>query len=368
MKHPLGNHQQQVITHGNPNLCVYRIARCSVEGLDVQASFDKFEERLHAPAFAVKFCDGKSWKHEIVCNKRVNIICCIVLIDHHAYPFRIVLRGFEPSEHDVLVTDDASSLIYRALSNNLVLHVILCPCDKESVLLMEQVIESLEVNIAFIHQVICKCLYRQFVHYLAVMYLAFRQVNEGRNATSETQQRMHLEGALAMMEFCPRTKLEAEFDGTAVESIDHIVYIQAIVVFVIKFSCFLDKILCQVVVDTPVFCLIQVGKRRTWNKGKARMVQLTLESRKSRFIGTKTLLGSELRETHHHELVTAGELDLMSVAIVSCNTLAKDVLWEQRHDLGEYTLTLIHLICSLHYYQMQRYKIKSSKNFIAVNH
>ena len=91
------------------------------------------------------------------------------------------------------------------------------------------------------------------------------------------------------------------------------------------------------------------------------MVQLTLESCKGCLIGAETLLGSELCEAHHHELVTAGEFDLMSVAIVPCDTLAEDVLWEQRHDLGEYTLTLIHLICSLHYYQMQRYKIKSSK-------
>ena len=81
------------------------------------------------------------------------------------------------------------------------------------------------------------------------------------------------------------------------------------------------------------------------------MVQLTLESCKGCLIGAESLLGSELCEAHHHELVTAGELDLMSVATVPCDTLAEDVLWEQRHDLGEYTLTLIHLICSLHYYQ-----------------
>lgn len=302
MKHPLGNHQQQVVAHGNPNLCVDRIARCSVEGFDV------------------------------------------------------------------LVADDTCALVDGTFSNHLVFHVVLCPCDKEGVLLMEQVVEPLEVNIALIHKIIRKGFYWQFIHYLAVMDLAFCQVNEGRYATSEAQQRMHFEGTLAMMELSPRTKLEAELDGAAVEGIDHIVYIQAIVVFVIKFSCFLDEILRQVVVDAPVLCLIQAGERRAWNKGKTRMVQLTLEGRKSCLIRAKALLGCELSEAHHHELVTAGELDLMSVAIVSCNTLAEDVLWEQRHDLGEYTLTLIHLICSLHYYQMQKYKIKSSKNFIAVNH
>ena len=48
--------------------------------------------------------------------------------------------------------------------------------------------------------------------------------------------------------------------------------------------------------------------------------------------------------------------------------LAEEILWEKRHYLGEDTPTLIHMILTLHYYQIQKYKIKSSKNSIAVNH
>lgn len=368
MKHPLGNHQQQVVAHCNPNLCVDSVARCSIERLDVQTSFYEFKERLHIPTLAVKFCDGDSWKIEIICNKCVNIVCSVVLVYNHAYSFWIALRCHESSKHNILITDNTCTLVYRPFSDHLILHVILCPRDKESMLFVEKIIESLEVNTAFIHQVVSKSLYRQFVHYLAVMDLAFRKVNKGGYTTSETKQGMHLEGSLLMMEFCPRTKLEAKLDCTTVEGINHIIYIQTIVVFVIKFSRLLDKMLGQVVINAPVLGLIQIGKRGAWDKRKTGVVQLTLESRKGCLIGTKTLLRSELCEAHHHELVTAGELDLMSVAIVPCDTLAEDVLWEQRHDLSEYTLTLIHLICNLHYYQMQRYKIKSSKNFIDVNH
>lgn len=368
MKHPLGNHQQQVVAHGNPNLCVDSVARCSIERLDMQTSLYEFEERLHVPTFAVKFCDGESRKTEVICNECVNIVCCIILVDHHAYPFRITLRRLESCEHNILITNDTCTLVHRPFCDHLILHVVLCPRDKESMLLVEKIIEPLEVYIAFIHQVVSKSLYRQLIHYLAVVNLAFRKVNEGGYTTSEAKQGMHFEGSLLMMEFCPRTKLEAKLDCTAVESIDHIFYVQTIVVFVIKFSCLLDKVLDQVVVNVPVLGLIQIGKCGAWDKRKTGMVQLTLESCKGCLIGAETLLGSELCEAHHHELVTAGELDLMSVATVPCDTLAEDVLWEQRHDLGEYTLTLIHLICSLHYYQMQRYKIKSSKNIVAVNH
>lgn len=62
MKHPLSNHQQKVVAHGNPDLCVDSIVRCSIERLDMQTSFYEFEERFHVPTFAVKFCDGESWK------------------------------------------------------------------------------------------------------------------------------------------------------------------------------------------------------------------------------------------------------------------------------------------------------------------
>lgn len=90
------------------------------------------------------------------------------------------------------------------------------------------------------------------------------------------------------------------------------------------------------------------------------MTKLAFKSSKGSLISPETLLIGELCETHNHELVTTGELDLVTVAIVLCNTLAEVILREQRHYLTEYTFALIHLIYSLHYYKMQRYKFKSS--------
>lgn len=242
MKHSLGNHQQ-VVAHDNPNLYVGSVARCSIERLDVQMSSYEFEERLHALTLTIKFCDSESRKTEVICDECVNIVCRMVLVNHHAYPFWITLRCLDSCEQNILITDDASTVV------------------------------------------------------------------------------------------------------------DSIIYIQTIVVFVIKFSRLLEKILGQVVVNMPVLGLIQSTKCGAWGKIKTGKVQLTLESRKGNLIGAKILLRSELYEVHHHEL--AGEIALMSVTIVPCDTLAEDVLWEQGHDLDEYIFTLIYLICSLNYCQMQ---------------
>ena len=51
-----------------------------------------------------------------------------------------------------------------------------------------------------------------------------------------------------------------------------------------------------------------------------------LKGCKGYLVSAQALLGCELGETHHHELVTTGVFDLVTVAFVSCDTLAKDVL------------------------------------------
>ena len=70
-------------------------------------------------------------------------------------------------------------------------------------------------------------------------------------------------------------------------------------------------------------------------------------------------------KTHHHELVSAFELDGLSVAIVSLYAFVKLISRYERHCLSEYGLSLIHNSYLLQYY-LQKYKIKSRKFFIRV--
>ena len=81
----------------------------------------------------------------------------------------------------------------------------------------------------------------------------------------------------------------------------------------------------------------------------------------------QAILAGELGKTHHHELVSAFELDGMSVAIVSLYAFVKLISRYERHYLSEYGLSLIHDFYLLQYY-LQKYKIKSRKNFIRVMH
>lgn len=368
MKESLGNNKQQVVAHSNPNLCVNGIACRAIEGLYMKAAFQEFEERLDGPSLAIKFCDCECRKIEIISKKCVNIICCIIFISHHPERLWVPFRGQLACKTDVLVANETGDIINRPFTNDFVLHVALGSGDKESMLLMKQLVESLKVDVAFVHQIIGEGLDRQLIHRLTVMYLTLCQMDECGYATSETEQRVHLKGTFAMMELCPGTQFETQLNRTAVEGIHHLVDIKTIVVVVIKFSCLLDKVLGEIMIDSPVLFLVHLAESRAWNKAQARMIQLLLERCQGSLVRAETLLGGQLCEAHDHELVTTAEPNLVTVAIVPSYALAEEILWEQRHDLGEDTLTLIHMILTLHYYQMQKYKIKSSKNSIAVNH
>lgn len=355
MKESLGNNKQQVVAHSNPNLCVNGIARRAIEGLYIKAAFQEFEERLDSPSLAIKFCDCECRKIEIISKKCANIICYIIFISHHPERLWVPFRGQLACKTDVLVANETGNIINRPFTNDFVLHVALGSGDKESMLLMKQFVESLKVDVAFVHLVIGEGLDRQLIHRRAVMYLTLCQMDECGYAASETEQRVHLKGTFAMMEFFPGTQFKTQLNRTAVEGIHHLVDIKTIVVVVIKFSCILDKVLGEIMIDSPVLFLVHLAESRAWNKAQAK-------------IRAETLLGGQLCEAHDHELVTTTEPNLVTVAIVPSYALAEEILWEQRHDLGEDTLTLMHMILTLHYYQMQKYKIKSSKNPIAVNH
>ena len=100
---------------------------------------------------------------------------------------------------------------------------------------------------------------------------------------------MAFDNTFSMVEVGPWTKLEAKFYCTAVKGIDHF------------------------------------AKSGTWNERESGMVKLALKRCQSGLVSAQTLLRGQLCKAHDHKLVTAAELNLMTVAIVPCYTLAESV-------------------------------------------
>lgn len=367
MIHVLDNGKQQIVADGNPYLRKDCILARSIERCDAQPLLCPFEETLHLPAFPVEFRDGQVGMGEVIGQESVDIVCGIVLIHHHSKRLWIPLGGFRTSEPYDGVADDTGLLVNRTLFHHLILHVVLGFGHEESLLPMEVVEQLPEVDVAFIHKVVASSLYRNQAHCLGVMYGSLGQVDEGRDRPTQVEQGVHLCATFVVVQACPRAELEAELDGTAVESINHAVNIKSGRSIFIQLPCPCNQNLAEVMVYTPVLGLIDMGKCGTLYVLDTTRIELGRQGYQRCVNAAEAHLLGELCKAHHHKLVSAFEPDGMSVAIVSLYAFVELISWHERHYLSEYCLSLIHDSCLLQYY-MQKNEIKSRKFCIRVNH
>lgn len=137
------------------------------------------------------------------------------------------------------------------------------------------------------------------------MSTSIRQINEGWNVSTQIKKRMHFERPFVMMELSPWTKFEAQLNGTAVKSINHLLKTKPEVIFGVELLCFLDQTLSKVMVDSPILLLIHLTECRARDKTQTCMVKLLLKCCQCSFVSAKALLRCELGESHNHKLVAA---------------------------------------------------------------
>ena len=364
MKHFLGNSKQQVIADGNPYLRVDCILACAVERLNVQMLFDPFEETFYLPTFPVKFSNGQVRMYEVVGQEPIDVSCGVVLIHNHAECIRIPLGGFQSRQSDSGIANDSSTFINQMLFYHLILHVILGPGNEKSLLAMKVAELLLKIYIALIHKVVITWFYGYQAHNFRVMYRSFCQINKCGNSSSQIQQGVHLYTSFIMMKSRPWTELQAKFNRAAVEGIDDAIYVKSGGLILKQLSRPSNQYLTEVTIYAPVLGFVDMCQSRPLDIFDSRRVQLGGQSNQRCINAAETILIGELSKTHHHKLVSAFELDGMSIAIVSLYALVELISRYERHYLSEYSLSLIHDFYLLQY-NLQKYKIKSRKNIVA---
>ena len=129
---------------------------------------------------------------------------------------------------------------------------------------MKVIKQLLEVNVAFVHEIIASWLYRNQTHCLGVMNGSLSQIDECRYGTTQVQQRMHLHTAFVMMQTSPWTKLKAQLDSAAIKGIHDTVHVKTGRLILVKFSCPSNKNLTEIMVYTPLLGLIDMGQGGRW--------------------------------------------------------------------------------------------------------
>ena len=363
MKQLLGNDKQQVVANSNPYLCKDCILRRSEERLDVQVLLDPLEEQLNLPVLPIKLCYSERINDDIFRQESVHVVRGIVFVDDHAHHLRIVLGYKFSSEPDTLVADETCMHIHFPFLLNLKSHVVLCPCDEVCLPEMKEVVESPEVHVAFIHKIVGTCFDGQYVQAVHVVDLPLCHPDKGRNRASRVQQRMHLHCTAVLLIFSPRTKLQAEFYGTAVKSIDHLVKTKSEIIVLVQSlgPCYQHH--SKVTVYLPVLRLVHVGESGLGDEFHSGMIELGGEHCQRRFDVTKACTIGELGIAHHTELVTAGELQSMEVSMVFVNTFLEIILRNHIHQLREDGLSDRHNESKLDNYYIQQNEIFFEKNY-----
>jgi len=141
--------QQQVGTHGNPDLRQYRIPGGADKGLDLEVLFDAFEEQLDLPACLVDVGDGLGRQMEIVGQKDVVLSGPGIAVADTTQRDRAGI-GLGAGDENALVTGQPFGFDGIAALNNTVSGVALLPGDKENIFVIQGIKPSV-VDIGTIH-------------------------------------------------------------------------------------------------------------------------------------------------------------------------------------------------------------------------
>ena len=91
----------------------------------------------------------------------------------------------------------------------------------------------------------------------------------------------------------------------------------------------------------PVLLLVGLSQSGFGHYLDARSVEVSAEVKCSLNISQIGSVG-EMSKAHHHELVTAIELDRVPVTLVAVDTLLELIFVEERHNLSEDCFSFVH--------------------------
>jgi hypothetical protein len=339
----LGNRDQHVSADRNPDLRLDRVLGGSVKRLDPQMLFDPLEEQLDLPALAIQLRNQLGFEREVVRQKR-DSLACLVFGHDTAQRSGIVLAGIQNSQHAGLIANDARvGSVHRAGVAALELGVGLGEGDKKSTGLMDHK-QPLEIEIPAIEQVISPGLDPQQVQGVDLVHLAVCDVNKRWNRAAQVQQGVEFDGRLVRPKRRPRVDRQTEIDRGGVEGVDRCVQLDRQRVLHIQRARHSNQVLRQVGVNLPGPSGVRIGQCVAGNglATQAHVIQALGLGAQVDLDIAQGLAESQLCKSHRQELVHAGEFLDLVVASVRGHATAKSAQRQERHELRENKLAVVH--------------------------
>ena len=316
----------------------------AIKRLNFKMLFDPFEKQLNLPTFPVKFGDRQGIKYSIVGYESVNDVGRKVFIDYHSETFRIMFSRLVSGESDHLITDYSSLQVSRTGSFNFILHIVLCPGNKESSLFVNDIEQTKEIQVTLIYYVNSGRLNIQFVEDLDIMDRSLSQMHENRKVTSEIQLGMHLDTSFVFPEGSPWAQLQTQTYCTAVKSIDKIINVNPeIIIALVHRTGNINKYTSKISIYPPVAKFIGFCKSISRNcMSYSTVVEFARDRFQTVLNIPETIPLGKLGKAHNIEVVATCEIANSMVPIIPVNTFIELVFWYCRHKLCENCFSFIH--------------------------
>ena len=342
MKSFLDDGDQDIDRHGDPDLCLHGIFGGAIEALDAQVLLDPFEEQLHLPAAAIEVADGHGRQGEMVGEKHQRFVGSRILETDAAKMFREMLSGIKPVERNGLVADKTGSAIDRCRVEATGVEIGLGAGDEEGASLM-QGMQTLEVEIATVHDVEGAGFWDEQVERVDIVHFAVGDMDKAGNAAAQVEQSVQLDGCLGGAKRCPREHRQAQVDGGGVERVNSIGQVHCQRIAGIEAAGVDNQSLRQLGIDAPVAPFVGIGQGGAADRlAKSGVIQLGRLCRQTHLDVAQTLSVGQLRKGHAAELVGTGKRANPVIAPVALDNAMEGFPWQKLHDLGEQGLANIH--------------------------
>ena len=336
------NRNYQIGADGNPDLSLHGIGTCAVIVLDPQVALDPSEEQFDAPPHLVKHGHGDRRDFEVVGEK--HEILAGIQIDvfhspqqHWKSRARLVEGGFAD-----MIAAQPSQSIHRQRVVTSELKVCLGARDKERASLGDER-QSNEVHVATIHQIESPSLEEQTVEPSHVVLARSRDMDTGRNRSSQVDLSMHFDARLGLTEIGPRKESQGKIDSGRIQRIDRVVQIQTKILARIERPGLPYQTLGEILPNPPVPAFVCVGESRFGNRfAEAEMIKSLGPGVETGSDVAQPVSGSQLCENHTSELLPESKMANRECGLVALYYAVERLAMDQVENLGENKAAGVH--------------------------
>jgi len=347
----LHNGNRHIGSNGDPDLCLDGVFGRAVKSLDSKMLFDPFEEQFHLPSLLVKSANRERGQREIVGQKFECLARFGIGKFDQPERFGVASTRLGACQLNVLIAHQSNLVPNWKGANRIGLHIGLRARHEESPGSVK-VVESLEVDVGFVHDVkrasLDVALLAEQVEHFDVVHLAIADMDKTRNRTLQIYQRMKLDGRLRGSERCPIEQTQTQVDRRRIQRINgrahQRVEIGARRFVGIKRARRFDQMVRQVCKHLPGSDAIGVGQRVARNSlaTQPHVIEIFALRAQIDFDVAQRFPTGQLREGQHQKLVQTTEVLSFVLRSARSHHPAECLERQVGHHLSEYQLSCAH--------------------------